>query len=92
MSSFLSFVAFGLSTGSGVDEASRFRPAARLYAWRWILDCRNEASGAGLVVLEFRAMLCQCQTIMNCGKMDPKPLNPAKGIAEIKKMTMDRVV
>jgi succinate dehydrogenase/fumarate reductase-like Fe-S protein len=33
-----------------------------------------------------------CHTIMNCAKTCPKGLNPAKAIAEIKKMMVERVV
>ncbi len=36
--------------------------------------------------------LYRCHTIMNCTMTCPKGLNPAKAIAEIKKMMLERVV
>ena len=34
----------------------------------------------------------RCHTIMNCAKTCPKGLNPAKSIAEIKKMMVERTM
>ena len=34
--------------------------------------------------------LYRCHTILNCAKVCPKGLNPAKAIAEIKKMLVER--
>ena len=36
--------------------------------------------------------LYRCHTIMNCAQVCPKGLNPAKAIAEIKKLLVERVV
>jgi succinate dehydrogenase / fumarate reductase iron-sulfur subunit len=36
--------------------------------------------------------LYRCHTIMNCTKTCPKHLNPAKAIAEIKKMMVERTI
>ena len=42
--------------------------------------------------LEDPFRLYRCHTIMNCAKTCPKGLNPAKAIAEIKKMMVERIV
>ena len=67
-------------------------PAALLHAYRWIVDSRDEATGERLDMLEDPFKLYRCHTIMNCAKTCPKGLNPAKAIAEIKKLMVDRVV
>jgi succinate dehydrogenase/fumarate reductase-like Fe-S protein len=66
-------------------------PAALLHAYRWIIDSRDEATGERLDALEDPFKLYRCHTIMNCAKTCPKGLNPAKAIAEIKKMMVERV-
>ncbi len=65
-------------------------PAILLQAYRWIIDSRDEATGDRLDDLEDPFRLYRCHTIMNCTKTCPKGLNPAKAIAEIKKMLMAR--
>jgi len=65
-------------------------PAALLQAQRWIVDSRDEAAGERLDYLEDPFRLYRCHTIMNCSKACPKGLNPAKAIAEIKKMMVER--
>ncbi len=67
-------------------------PAALLHAYRWIIDSRDEATGDRLDELEDPFKLYRCHTIMNCAQVCPKGLNPAKAIAEIKIMLVDRVV
>jgi succinate dehydrogenase / fumarate reductase iron-sulfur subunit len=67
-------------------------PAALLQAYRWLIDSRDEATGERLDELEDPFKLYRCHTIMNCAQVCPKGLNPAKAIAEIKKMMVDRVV
>ena len=67
-------------------------PAALLHAYRWIIDSRDEATPERLDQLEDPFKLYRCHTIMNCAKTCPKGLNPAKAIAEIKKMMVERVV
>ena len=67
-------------------------PAALLQAYRWLIDSRDEATGDRLDNLEDPFRLYRCHTIMNCAKVCPKGLNPAKAIAEIKKMMITRQV
>ena len=65
-------------------------PAVLLQAYRWIADSRDEATGERLDQLEDPFRLYRCHTIMNCTKTCPKSLNPAKAIAEIKKLMVER--
>jgi len=65
-------------------------PAALLAAYRWIIDSRDEATGERLDELEDPFRLYRCHTIMNCTDVCPKDLNPARAIAEIKKMMLER--
>jgi len=67
-------------------------PAILLMAYRWIADSRDEATGERLDGLEDPFRLYRCHTIMNCTKTCPKGLNPAKAIAEIKKLMVARAV
>ncbi len=67
-------------------------PATLLQAYRWIIDSRDEATGERLDNLEDPFRLYRCHTIMNCANTCPKGLNPAKSIAEIKKMMVERSV
>jgi succinate dehydrogenase / fumarate reductase iron-sulfur subunit len=65
-------------------------PAILLQAYRWIVDTRDEAAGERLDQLEDPFRLYRCHTIMNCTRTCPKGLNPAKAIAEIKKLLVER--
>ena len=65
-------------------------PSVLLQAYRWIVDSRDEFTGERLDDLEDPFRLYRCHTIMNCTKTCPKGLNPAKAIAEIKKMMVER--
>jgi succinate dehydrogenase / fumarate reductase iron-sulfur subunit len=67
-------------------------PATLLHAYRWIIDSRDEATGERLDALEDPFKLYRCHTIMNCAQVCPKGLNPAKAIAEIKKLMAERVL
>jgi len=67
-------------------------PAALLNAHRWIKDSRDDATGERLDALEDPFKLYRCHTIMNCTDVCPKELNPAKAIAEIKQMMVERKV
>ena len=67
-------------------------PAALLHAYRWIIDSRDEATGERLDDLHDPFKLYRCHTIMNCAQTCPKGLNPAKAIAEIKKLMVERVL
>lgn len=64
-------------------------PAALLAAYRWIVDSRDEATVERLNDLKDPFKLYRCHTIMNCTEACPKDLNPAKAIAEIKKMMVE---
>lgn len=65
-------------------------PAILLHAYRWIIDSRDDATDKRLAALEDPFKLYRCHTIMNCAKTCPKGLNPAKAIAEIKRMMASR--
>ena len=65
-------------------------PASLLQAYRWIADSRDESAGERLDDLEDPFKLYRCHTIMNCTNTCPKGLNPAKAIAEIKKLQVER--
>jgi succinate dehydrogenase / fumarate reductase iron-sulfur subunit len=65
-------------------------PAILLQAYRWLADSRDEMAGERLDALEDPFRLYRCHTIMNCTKTCPKGLNPAKAIAEIKKLMVAR--
>jgi len=65
-------------------------PAILLAAYRWLADSRDEAAGERLDQLEDPFRLYRCHTIMNCANACPKGLNPAKAIAETKKLIAER--
>ena len=65
-------------------------PAILLQAYRWLADSRDEMTGERLDELEDPFRLYRCHTIMNCANVCPKGLNPAKAIAETKKMLVER--
>ncbi|MDR2012765.1 MAG: succinate dehydrogenase iron-sulfur subunit [Rhodanobacter sp.] len=65
-------------------------PAILLQAYRWIVDSRDEDTGARLDELEDPFKLYRCHTIMNCARTCPKGLNPTKAITEIKKLIVER--
>jgi succinate dehydrogenase / fumarate reductase, iron-sulfur subunit len=65
-------------------------PAILLQAYRWLADSRDENAGERLDELEDPFRLYRCHTIMNCANTCPKGLNPAKAIAEIKKLVVER--
>jgi len=67
-------------------------PAILLQAYRWLVDSRDEATGERLDNLEDPFRLYRCHTIMNCTQTCPKGLNPAKAIAETKKLLVERRV
>ena len=66
-------------------------PAVLLQAYRWLADSRDDATGERLNPLEDPFKLYRCHTIMNCAAVCPTGLNPAKAIAEVKKMVAERV-
>ena len=61
-------------------------PAVLLQAYRWIIDSRDEDRKERLKKVADELKLYRCHTILNCTNACPKGLNPAKAIAEIKKM------
>ncbi len=65
-------------------------PAALLAAYRWIVDSRDEATGERLDALNDPFRLYRCHTIMNCAEACPKDLNPARAIADIKRLMLER--
>ncbi|MBO0749472.1 MAG: succinate dehydrogenase iron-sulfur subunit [Porphyrobacter sp.] len=65
-------------------------PAILLQAYRWLADSRDEMTGERLDMLEDPFRLYRCHTIMNCANVCPKGLNPAKAIAETKKLMVER--
>jgi len=65
-------------------------PAILLQAYRWLADSRDEMTGERLDALEDPFRLYRCHTIMNCANVCPKGLNPAKAIAETKKLLVER--
>ncbi len=65
-------------------------PAVLLQAYRWLADSRDECAGERLDALEDPFRLYRCHTIMNCTRTCPKGLNPARAIAEIKKLMVAR--
>jgi len=67
-------------------------PAILLQAYRWLADSRDEMTGERLDELEDPFRLYRCHTIMNCANVCPKGLNPAKAIAETKKLLLERAV
>ena len=67
-------------------------PAILLQAYRWIVDSRDEDIGERLDDVEDPFRLYRCHTIMNCTRTCPKGLNPARAIAEIKKLLVARSV
>jgi succinate dehydrogenase / fumarate reductase iron-sulfur subunit len=76
--------------GDNNGENEYLGPAALLQAYRWLADSRDEATNERLDKLEDEFKLYRCHTIMNCAQVCPKGLNPAKAIAEIKKMKVNR--
>jgi succinate dehydrogenase / fumarate reductase iron-sulfur subunit len=67
-------------------------PAGLLQAYRFLVDSRDEGSGARLDNLEDPYRLFRCRTILNCTDVCPKGLNPAKAIGEIRTMLARRII
>lgn len=65
-------------------------PAILLQAYRWLADSRDDNDKERLDELDESFKLYRCHTIMNCTDTCPKGLNPAKAIAEIKKLLVQR--
>ena len=65
-------------------------PSVLLQAYRFIVDSRDENTQERLNALDESFKLYRCHTIMNCVDTCPKGLNPAKAIADIKKLLVQR--
>jgi succinate dehydrogenase / fumarate reductase iron-sulfur subunit len=61
-----------------------------LQAYRWLVESRDDQKDQRLDALNDAFKVYRCHTIMNCTDTCPKGLNPAKAIAEIKKMLVQR--
>ncbi|NNE42374.1 MAG: succinate dehydrogenase iron-sulfur subunit, partial [Marinicaulis sp.] len=76
--------------GDKNGEEEYLGPAALLQSYRWLSDSRDQHANERLDDLEDEFKLYRCHTIMNCAQVCPKHLNPAKAIAEIKKLMVNR--
>lgn len=76
--------------GDKKGEEEYLGPAALLQSYRWLADSRDQLDNERLDFLEDEFKLYRCHTIMNCAQVCPKHLNPAKAIAEIKKLMVTR--
>ena len=65
-------------------------PAGLLQAYRFLVDSRDQASGARLDDLHDPYRLFRFRTILNGTDVCPKGLNPARAIAVIKTMMLRR--
>ncbi|MEZ5896353.1 MAG: succinate dehydrogenase iron-sulfur subunit [Parvularculaceae bacterium] len=74
----------------GDSDQEYLGPAALLQSYRWLSDSRDEQTNERLDKLEDEFKLYRCRTIMNCAQVCPKGLNPAKAIADIKKLMVNR--
>lgn len=63
-------------------------PAILLQAYRWISDNRDLKTLERVNFLKHKMRLYRCHTIMNCNKVCPKGLNPAKVISELKSINI----
>eukprot|EP01128_Nolandella_sp_AFSM9_P002088 TRINITY_DN12477_c0_g1_i1.p1 TRINITY_DN12477_c0_g1~~TRINITY_DN12477_c0_g1_i1.p1 ORF type:complete len:305 (-),score=83.73 TRINITY_DN12477_c0_g1_i1:104-997(-) len=60
-------------------------PAVLLQAYRWLVDSRDKATDERIKFLtEKEGKVYKCHTIMNCTRVCPKGLNPAKAIQRTK--------
>lgn len=64
-------------------------PAALLWAYRFIVDSRDNQTESRLSALQDAFSLYRCRTIMNCTSVCPKGLNPAKAIGEIRREMLE---
>jgi len=64
-------------------------PAVLMQAFRWVSDSRDQYTRERLQALDDEFKLYRCHQIMNCVKVCPKGLNPAKAIASMMKKMPD---
>jgi uncharacterized membrane protein YoaK (UPF0700 family) len=91
------FVTFGASLVQGASGAVAKLLALPVFCLvivlpptRWLADSRYQRTGERLDQLEDPFRLYRCHTIMNCTRTCPKGLNPARAIAQTKKMMAER--
>lgn len=60
-------------------------PAVLMQAYRWVSDSRDHMKKERLAALDDEFSLYRCHQIMNCSRVCPKGLNPAKAIAKLMK-------
>ena len=58
-------------------------PAVLMQAYRWVADSRDAATSKRLAALDDEFKLYRCHQIMNCTRVCPKGLNPARAIAKL---------
>lgn len=64
-------------------------PAVLMQAYKWIVDSRDEYAKERLENFRDAFSVYRCHTILNCTKVCPKGLNPAKAIGELKILLSD---
>ena len=64
-------------------------PSILLQPYRWLADRRDQHT-EGLDRLDDSFRVYRCHTIMDCTNACPKGLNPAKAIANTKRMMSER--
>jgi succinate dehydrogenase / fumarate reductase iron-sulfur subunit len=73
------------------NEDSFPGPAALLQSHRWVTDSRDATQEQRLDdVTAGKGGVWGCRQILNCAKVCPKGLNPAKAIAELRRLEMGR--
>jgi len=60
-------------------------PAVLMQAYRWVADSRDHFTKERLRALDDEFKLYRCHQIMNCTRVCPKGLNPARAIAKMMK-------
>jgi succinate dehydrogenase (ubiquinone) iron-sulfur subunit len=60
-------------------------PAVLMQAYRWVSDSRDQFTKERLAAMDDEFKLYRCHQIMNCARVCPKGLNPARAIAKIMK-------
>jgi succinate dehydrogenase / fumarate reductase, iron-sulfur subunit len=72
------------------NEESFPGPAALLQLQRWVEDSRDQAGDKRLDIAEAPMGHSGCRQILNCTKVCPKGLNPAKAISDLRRMGLER--
>jgi succinate dehydrogenase/fumarate reductase iron-sulfur protein len=65
-------------------------PAVLMQAYRWIADSRDEMTVERLAALDDEFKLYRCHQIMNCTRVCPKGLNPARAVATLMHTMQER--